>query len=207
MTAGQPPSGRAWSRARLLALAPLMVSLLAACLSAGPPKSLYILGDLPSTTAPAQIRDTDLPVLQVHRVLLPDYLDSTDILVRRGNELVPRRTSRWAERLSVGMQRALTAALAARLPRMAVLSGDPYKPPRWHLFAEVGSFEAQPDGRVTLTAHWSLRDAAGDNRVSAQASIYETLAGTRDGALVAAMTRAVDALAEQLAAAIRSLPH
>jgi len=199
--------GRAVPRRGLLALL-LFITLalvaLPACRSAGPPKTLYVLGD-PSATAPLSIRQTDLPILEVHRVLVPDYLDSTDILSRRANQLVPRRGSRWAERLSVGVMRSLTSALAARLPRMVVVAAQPFKAPQWHVFVDVETFEGRPDGRVTLAASWSIRDGAGTVLLSQRTRIAETVAGRSDSALVAAMTRSIDALAADIAAAVQSL--
>ena len=64
------------------------------------------------------------PVLQLRRVLVPDYLDTTDILLRVGqHELQASHTGRWGERLSVGITHALRADLADRLPKDTVLLG------------------------------------------------------------------------------------
>ncbi|WP_394365076.1 hypothetical protein [Paraburkholderia kirstenboschensis] len=40
------------------------------------------------------------------RVQLPDYLDTTAILERSGNRLIPSSAGWWGERLSVGMTRS-----------------------------------------------------------------------------------------------------
>jgi len=79
---------------------------------------------MPTATA-ATVSQTGLPVVELKRVQLPDYLDTTDILERRGNQLVPSSTGRWGERLSAGFSRALTGSLAARLPRMIVTATPP----------------------------------------------------------------------------------
>ena len=60
----------------------------ALCGCAGPPKQEYVLG---AATAPkaASVVQTALPVVQIERVLLPDYLDTRDILTRRDGRVVP----------------------------------------------------------------------------------------------------------------------
>jgi uncharacterized lipoprotein YmbA len=62
-------------------------------------------------------------VVEVKPVLVPDYLNVSDILVRRGeNALAPSPTGRWGERLSVGATRALAMGLVRRLPGLVVTS-------------------------------------------------------------------------------------
>ena len=53
-----------------------------------PPPAEYVLGAMPAATA-TTVKQDGLPVVEVKRVQLPDYLDTTDILERRGNQLDP----------------------------------------------------------------------------------------------------------------------
>jgi uncharacterized lipoprotein YmbA len=171
---------------------------------AGPPAAEYVLGAAPPARATTTLQ-TGLPVIELKRVQLPDYLDTTELLQRRGDQLIPSATGRWGERLSVGMTRALTGSLAARLPRMVVTATPPLERPARQVFVDVTAFEAAADHDVVLVARWNIADG-GTRRllVAKQTSLVEALLGTDDAATVAAMSRAVADLADQLAAGIES---
>jgi paraquat-inducible protein B len=179
---------------------------LGACSMAGPPPAEYVLGTMPPARATATaVPQTGLPVVELKRVQLPVYLDTTDILERRGNQLIPSSTGRWGERLSVGMSRALTAALAARLPRVIVTATPPVERPARQVFVDVAAFEARAGHEVVLVARWSITDGAGRRILATdQTSLVEPIAGTGDSAVVAAMSHAVEDLADQVAARIES---
>ena len=179
---------------------------LAACSGAGPVPAEYVLGTMPATPATATtVHQTGLPVIELKRVRLPDYLDSTAILERRGNQLVPRATGRWGERLSVGTSRALTAALAARLPRMVVTATPPVERPARQVLVDVADFEAREGHVVVLAARWSITDGSGRQILTAeQTSLVEPIEGTGDSAVAAAMSHAVDGLADRLVAGIEN---
>jgi len=179
---------------------------LVGCSGAGPPPTEYVLGTMAPATA-TTVPQTGLPVVELRRVQLPDYLDTTDILERRDNQLVPSSTGRWGERLSVGMSRTLTAALAARLPRMVVTATPPVERPARQLLVDVAAFESRAGHEVVLVARWSIADGASRRiLVSQQTSLVESIAGTGDSAVVAAMSHAVEELADQLAAGLKAAP-
>lgn len=172
------------------------------CSLSGPLPNEYLLSAMPAATA-TTVRQTGLPVVELKRVQLPDYLDTTDILQRRGIQLIPSPTGRWGERLSVGMSRALTASLAARLPRMVVTATPPVERPSWQILVDVADFESRADKQVVLVARWSVADGASRHIIVAeQTSLVEPVAGTDDSALVTAMSHAVQNLADQIAAGI-----
>ncbi|MBX6376452.1 MAG: membrane integrity-associated transporter subunit PqiC, partial [Acetobacteraceae bacterium] len=95
--------------------------VLAACgLTSGPPPVTYVLGT-PAPAADGVESLTGKPVIEVKPVLVPDYLDVADIMIRQADNVVaPSPTGRWGERLSVGVTRALTLGLARRLPQYMV---------------------------------------------------------------------------------------
>jgi len=193
-------------RTALLAFCGLAILLLPACRS-GPPPAEYILGAMPEATA-TSVPATGLPVVQVKRVQIPDYLDRTDILERRGNELVPSRTSRWGERLSVGMTRALAASLAARLPGMLVIATPAGGRPAREVLVDVAAFESRADQRVVLVARWSVADGVSRQTLSSEQTVLvEPIGGAGDRAVVAAMSHAVEDLADRVAAGIERDPR
>lgn len=189
----------------------LVISLLTACKLAGPPPAEYVLGTssqqlvMSESTSRSQ-PTTGMPVVLVKRVQLPDYLDRTAMVERRGNQLVPSSTSRWGERLSVGMTRALASSLAVHLPGMLVTTNPPLEHPARRLYVEVITFESSAEQqRVILIARWTITDGSGQQiLMSEQASLRETIAGADGGAVAAAMSQAVEALAAQVAAGMEA---
>jgi uncharacterized lipoprotein YmbA len=179
-------------------------ALVAAALSgcAGPAKREYVLGAAGGSDNASAVQ-TALPIVQVERVQLPDYLDTRDIVTRRDRQVVPSETGRWAERLSVGATRALAAALAAQLKGVDVTSAQPIDPPVLRVVVDVVAFDATADGPVVLKARWSITDGTGQRALAAeQATVTEPVSGARDDAVVAAMSLALEKLANRISAGI-----
>ena len=202
------PAGKSWigiwiARVVSLTFFGLAICALAACRLAGPPPREYVLGKMAEPTV-SSIPETGRPLLEVKRVQIPEYLDRTSILERRGNQLVPSSTSRWSERLSVGMTRALVASLAGDLPAMLVTATPPpIGRPTRQIIVEVIAFESRSDQRVILVAHWTIVDGVSRQILtSQQTSLVEVIAGAGDEAVVTAMSRAVEGLAGQVAAGV-----
>ncbi|WP_424140804.1 PqiC family protein [Roseomonas chloroacetimidivorans] len=177
---------------------------LAACGSAGPPPVTYVLGPPEAGTEGSESL-TGRPVVEVKPVLLPDYLDVTDILVRRAaNMVASSATGRWGERLSVGVTRALALGLTRRLPDIIVTTTEPTERPARQLLAEVETFEPRADGSVVLVARWRVLDGGGRETLAGErVSLKESMAEPGDAAIVAAMTQAVENLADRVAAGVR----
>jgi uncharacterized lipoprotein YmbA len=203
MMRGKAPShlGRTVLQALSLALAGGALSVVVAC-GAGPPPDKYVLGSAP-VEAVSTRSEAGLPVVEVRRVQISDYLDTSDLLERNGNELVPSLTGLWGERLSVGMGRALTAALAAKLPQMVVMATPPLDRPAQRVFLEVTTFEPNAEHQVVLIARWSITDGtSGQVLDTKQTSLVEPINGTGDAAVVDAMSTVVEKLADQIAPAV-----
>lgn len=176
---------------------------LSACSLAGPPPAEYVLGPIPAGKA-TTIPQPGLPIVEVERVRVPDYLDTTDILRREGNRLVPSPTGRWGERLSVGLTRALTASLSLRLPRMVVTATSPLERPTWQILVDLADFEPSED-KVVLVARWTIVEGARHRIVdSEQTSLVDAIPDADDSAVVAAMSHLVEELADRLVAGIES---
>ncbi len=168
-----------------------------------PLPKIYVLGDAePALASPVAVAGG--PVVELKTVQVPDYLDSTDIVRRMSaNQVVPSPGGQWGERLSVGITRDLVATLSRQLPGVTIELRDGYKPLR-RLLVSVERFEIAPDGRCVLAAQWRLTTADGKVLApSEQGAFVEMASSGTDAAAAAAMTRAVDALAAQLAATLR----
>jgi uncharacterized lipoprotein YmbA len=175
-----------------------IVLLLAGCGFAAPPLRTYVLGD-PALPTPGVLSETNLPIIELRTVAVPDYLDSSDILRRIGpNEVTASPTGRWGERLSVGLTQALATALSRRMPD-AVIDTTPTAEPTRRLFVDIERFDIGLDGQCLLVAHWRVLPADSHTALaSEQATFRETAVPADDAAIALAMTRAVDHLAEQI---------
>src|SRR5262249_55533545 len=146
------------------------------------------------------------PVLELKRVHVPDYLDTTDIVIRHPDgRIVARPSARWGERLSVGVTRVVAAALEARLPHVAVTTAPPTEAPRWQVLIDIDTFEAQAGGPSVVAGRWSLREGRGGQRLRDEKFALSAPVGQdSDQALVAAMTRQIDQLVERIAPTLQS---
>jgi uncharacterized lipoprotein YmbA len=184
-------------RAGLLALVTVALS---ACGAGAPPPELYVLGDPAPATSEA-VSQLDRPTVEIMRIRVPDYLDTTGIVTRHSDgRIVVRPSARWGERLSVGMTRAVAGCLEARLPQLAVTTAQPLEQPRWQLLIDIDAFEVQAGGQSVLTARWTLRDGRRGERLREEkVSLFAPVGQGSDQAVVAAMNQQVDQLVDRIA--------
>lgn len=176
--------------------------ILAACSPAAPLPTTYVLGPAPKAADSVEPL-VGRPVLLVRSVLVPDYLDVSDIMVRRAdNSVMPSATGRWGERLSVGATRALALGLQQRLPGLVVTRDAPMDRATMEVRVDVETFEAQADGTVIFAARWQAADGHGI-LAAERVAVTEPSTGSADAAVSAGMTRALDDLSARIATSIR----
>ncbi len=178
------------------------LALLTGCAS-GPAPRIYVLST-PATPINDVRLESGRPIVELKPVSLPDYLDTSDLLIRNGrNELTVSATARWGERLSIGTTHALAAALVTRMPGMTIVVTPVYQRPARVIRVEIDAFDMLPDGRCILVARWVVDGS--DRRVpsiSERGSVTTRVSGgLTDAAIVAAMAEAIDKLADYIAAA------
>jgi uncharacterized lipoprotein YmbA len=129
------------------------VWIAASCASS--PVTLYTLAP-PSNVArpPSLARPT--AVIQVRRVSVPDYLDSEDILIRKGDVLIRSTSGRWASRLSLGVTRFLAVCFARRRPDALVTDQVPGGAPDERMEIAIGEFDVTSAGSGVLDASWQI---------------------------------------------------
>ncbi len=186
---------RAWLAAGLLAL-PIGCG--------GPPPRVYVL-DTAAGAQPAIAAADTRPAVELTRVTIPDYLDTTDISSRDGgNGISISRTGQWGERLSVGTARALSATLARIAPSLRIVRTSLSARDARILSVELEAFEPRADGQCVLVAHWTI--LSGDRRTilaSGRGTFVSRIQGrSGDAAVVAAMADTVTQLAGPIAAAL-----
>jgi uncharacterized lipoprotein YmbA len=195
---------------RPTSLFPILLVVSAGC-SSGSPQGLYSLS-APVDPAAGISNVTAQPAIQLQPVTMPDYLDTTDILLRRGgNELKVSATGRWAERLSDGLNHALMADLALRLPHDQVTAAPPTRRSARQILVTVEAFDVRPDGRCILTAAWTILDKNNETVLVSErgaflASAKGAAGSAGDADIVSAMALATGQLADGIAATVVAIP-
>lgn len=187
----------------------IVTSAVAGCVS-GRVRQIYMLSD-PADTPMAHESDAGGTELQLERVLVPDYLDTTDIISRAGaHELHASATGRWGERLSLGIMHALWADLASRLPQDRVMLARPRERSARQILVNVDAFDVWPSGRCVLAANWTILDTERTGVLTAGRGTFtvpsDGSAKPSDGAVVSAMAEALRQLADSIARAVKALP-
>jgi uncharacterized lipoprotein YmbA len=187
---------------------PLLLGLavgLASC-SRAPVADLYLL-DLPAVTEPAGADKG--PVVGINPLEFPRYLDRPQIVTRDGlNQLHASEIHVWAEPLQHGASRVLLIGLGRALesnrvylvPQRNSLALD------WRVDIEVSRLDGAIHSAVNLTARWSLYGGdESDPRLTRISIIEQPLETAHYRAFVAAQSIALERLAGEIAAAIRTL--
>lgn len=184
---------------------------LAACASSVP-VHYYVLdagGTAPAVRAPAASR---VGSIGIRPTQIPDYLDRAEIVTRApDNRLEVSDLDRWGEMLDVLVTRTLAEDLRRAMPgtEVLILPTDIRPGPRRLLTLVIDRFEAGPDNVVTLSGRWQLLDAQSNNPTAGtRVELREPIAHGGQGApgkeaIAGAMSRALQQLAGQIAAAAR----
>jgi uncharacterized protein len=188
-------------RLRLLGVLAAVLAVPPGC--GGPSPQVYVLGDA-VVDAPVAASQMNTPTVEVRPARVPEYLDTTDIVTRgAGGLIVPSQSGRWGERFSIGLTRAVAAALTRKLPDLAVTTSARWSEPRWQVAIELEAFDVQPAGSSSLAATWTILEVQ-RRRKLAEERVVLTANGTyrNDAEVVAVMDRQVNELAERIAVSL-----
>ena len=145
-------------------------------------------------------------------VIMPGYLDRTQIVTRSGPDRVKLATfHRWAEPLESGIARILADEIGARVPTDRIVMfpwpGIVARAIQYQVVVTVDRFDGSLDGNVTLDTRWRILGKNGDELAFSRSTITETVAGSGYDSMVAAMSRTLVALSQEIASEIRALPR
>ena len=141
---------RAFLRAGMLHV---LVVMIIGC--ASPRLSLYTL-ESPGALATERPLSRHSVVIEVRRVVIPDALDTQDIVVRNGNQFDRSPTGRWATRLSMAITHYLTGQLAARRPDALVTDQTQVGTPNDRLYIAISTLDITRAGQAVLEADWTI---------------------------------------------------
>jgi len=137
--------------------AALLALLLAGC-SAAPPLRLYTLGG-PPVSEDARPLPRGAAVIEVDRLILPNDVDSEDILLRDGDVVKRSPTGRWVSPLSVLATDLVTARLARRAPDALVTDQWPAESPDYRVIIHVARLDVTGNGLAVMDVDWQILPA------------------------------------------------
>lgn len=172
------------------------------------PTRYYLLAATPAGVPPAEAANA--PAIHLRPIELANYIRSRPMIVRRGaNEVEFRDYARWGEPLEQGIARVLREELLARGAASAVqttgaraaMAGYDFE-----LSVRVLASEGAADGAVDFRAHWELATVSDKERVVASGDFQPKdlrWDPKNEATLAAALSKAVGALAADIAAALK----
>jgi uncharacterized lipoprotein YmbA len=185
----------------------------------------YTLGQAPGTPSTARSAESRASVsmsrsslagagtltIGVGPVIIPGYLDRLQIVTRTGADQVTiSMFHRWAESLEDGIARTLADEIGARVPTERIVMfpwrGVVGRIIQYQVVVAVLRFDGRPGGDVTLDSRWRILDRDGKELVFNRSTVTEAAAGPGYEPMVAAMTRALGTLGQEIAAEIRAIP-
>ena len=188
----------------------IAVALLSACTETKSTR-FYLLSALPSPKMekPGTTRENTV-ALAVGPIELPKHVNRSQIVTfSSANKIELGEFDRWAEPLADNFSRVLGDNLAVLIPTEQIVV-HPWRqvtPFDYQITVEVSTFAVRPDGDVALIARWSLLSKKGTQMImSRRSSFSEDVRGGGFEATVAAMSRTVADLSQDIATAIKSLP-
>ena len=192
--------------AGILALLSVCLLGLSGCASS-PPTRLYVLPSMTGADAAPQATPRDLTI-GVGPVTLHPYLDRLQIVTRASRaRLVLAEFDQWAASLQDSVTRALGENLSLLIPTDRVLL-HPWArtiEPDYQVTVEVTQFDTGPSGDVVLAARWRILNA-NDKELVMRKVRFTAVVGRQDyEATVIAMGHTLDALSQDIAAALLTL--
>ena len=115
-------------------------------------------------------------VIEVDRLILPNDVDSEDILLRDGDVVERSPTGRWVSRFSLLTTDLVTARLAMRVPDALVTDQWSGETPDYRVMIHVARLDVVDNGRASMDADWQISPCHSGRLIRGRAQI--SLAGS-----------------------------
>ena len=182
------------------------VAALAAGCSSTPPSSFYTLSrTAPAAAAPAAVA-SQLAIV-VGPVSIPAIVDQPQMVVTTGpNQISIDEFHRWASPLAGDISRVVTQNLVTMLgtPRVSQFQQALNAPFDYRVAIEVQAFVSELGEAATLDAAWIVRRSKDGKTVSGRTDLREPASEKGYDALVAAHSRALARMSQDIATAVRA---
>lgn len=187
----------------LAALATLGVAALATGCGSTPPSRFYTLSGTATPTATA----SNVSVV-VGPVSVPATVDRPQIVLTTGaNQVALDEFNRWASPLQNNISRVVAANLVALLgaPRVSLSPQTLSAGADFRVVIEVQRFDSTLGESANLDAVWTVRRTKDGKAETGRTTVRETVPQKSYDGLVAAHSRAVGRLSQDIADAVRAL--
>jgi uncharacterized protein len=193
---------------RRLAAMAAVCALAALCIGCRSPQShLYILSPSAAAAAPAGASTSNLSVI-VGPVSIPAIVDAPQIAVSVGpNQVRLDEFNRWASPLPNNIAHVVADNLVAMLgtPQVSLFPQALNADADFRVAIDVQTFQSAPGEAATLAAMWIVRRVKDGKTSTGRTVLREPTQGNGYDALVAAHSRALARLSQDIADAIRAL--
>lgn len=191
---------------RLAALAAVcaLAALIVGCRT--PQSHLYTLS--PGAAAAQASESTSNLAVVVGPVSIPAIVDTPQIAVSLGpNQVWLDELNRWASPLQNNIAHVVADNLVALLgtPRVSLFPQPLNAETDYRVAIDVQTFQSAPGEAATLAAMWVVRRVSDGKLLSGRTALREATQGKGYDALVAAHSRALARLSQDIADAIRAL--
>jgi uncharacterized lipoprotein YmbA len=179
------------------------VMLLTACGRTPPAKFYSLQPTIVSSAGKSMPRDV---ALAVGPVAIPADIDRAEIVTRdAGNEVSFSEYHRWAGPLKPSIASVIAQNIATLLDteRVTPFTRENIFQPTHRVVININRYDSQPAKEFLLKATWSIKDLNGNKLLLIRNSIIaESLASSAYEKLVAAQSKALAALSQQIAAGL-----
>lgn len=185
----------------------IFAGLLAACAGSAPAR-FYTLMPVNEPVAARGTLSDAAKVIMLGPVTVPAALDQPQwVVTKSGHEVEVLEQHRWAAPLKDEITAALTARLShlVRDATVAAYAQSASLDPSARILVDVSRFELRPGESVVFEALWTIKADKERTARRGHTSLAIPVAAGDHAALAAAQSRALDALAQDLAAALQTL--
>ncbi len=170
----------------------------------------YALSVMPNSTSdtPSEATDSDITI-GIGPIKIPDYLDRPQIVTRDNqNEITISEFDRWAGQLRNSVANVLSENLSTILStdRVVLYPWRGSIPLDFQVEVEVIQFDGEPGGNVALVARWIVIKGKSKKVLTIKrSSITEAVSGKNYTAFVAAQSRSLLKLSQEMATAVKDI--
>jgi uncharacterized lipoprotein YmbA len=170
-----------------------------------------VSASIASTSPPNSADSASAVSIGVGPVTTPGYLRRSQIVTRTGDDQMDiAMFHRWAEPLEDGIARVLAEEIGVRVPTDRIVTypwrGVVARTLQYQVVVVVMRLDGRRGGDVTLDTRWRILSKDGNELAFRRSTMSETAAGPGYEPMIAAMTRALVALGQEIATEIRTLP-
>lgn len=174
-----------------------------------PPSKFYILNSIERQEAHQKGSDAMQHVaIGIGSLEIPDYLDRSQMVIRSSSELKVDEFNRWAGSLKENISSVLAENLSLLLSTDRVfvhpwISDDAVT---YWLHVEIIRLDVMPGDAVTMKALWTISGDRGKKEYITRTSEFtEKVSENSYGMMVAAMSRTLEKLSQEVASEIKRL--